>query len=182
MKFEQKVCEHIPGLMRYAFALCGEKAQAEDLVQDCLERALRKRHLWRPASTIKPWLFRILYHIYLNQRGSARYRKESLTENAGEDLAEPSGHETALHCRDAMAAIYRLPEEQRSALLLMVLEGPSYKEAAEILGVNAGTLRSRVSRARETVRKCCGEEGSKSSAEISGERITQSGVLLQRVK
>ena len=96
MTFEQKVCEHIPGLMRYAFALCGEKAQAEDLVQDCLERALRKRHLWRPASTIKPWLFRILYHIYLNQRGSARYRKESLREMRGRIW--PSHPGTRLRC------------------------------------------------------------------------------------
>ncbi|WP_051687214.1 RNA polymerase sigma factor [Microbulbifer sp. HZ11] len=182
MKFEQKVCEHIPGLTRYALALCAEKSQAEDLVQDCMERALRKRHLWRPASTLKPWLFRMLYRIYLNQRSSARARKESLVENAGEDVAISSGHEAALDCRDAMSAIQRLPEEQRSALLLIVLENPSYREAADILGVNAGTLRSRVSRARESVRKACAENVPDTGGSLTCERTTANGTILQRVK
>lgn len=180
MKFEDKVCEQIPGLTRYAFALCGEKSQADDLVQDCMERALRKRHLWRPGNTIKPWLFRMLYRIFLNHRGSARLRRESLMENAGEDVSVPSGHEARLHCRDAMSAIAQLPEDQRAALLLMVLENPSYKEASAILGVNPGTLRSRISRAREFVRNACQVESAEHNK--MEDRMTNCGTLLRRVK
>ena len=194
MNFEQKVCEQIPGLTRYAFVLCGERALAEDLVQDCMERALRKRHLWRPSSTVKPWLFRMLYRIYLNHRSSARVRRESLTDNISEEIAIPSGHEATLQYRDAMAAIERLPEDQRAALLLMVLENPSYKEAAKILGVNAGTLRSRVSRAREFVRQACTEKSgqvpeglmtnpmkSPMKDPMKETKVTSGGTVLRRV-
>lgn len=76
MSFEQQICDQIPHLRRYATALCGDPGAADDLVQDCLERALRKRHLWRPSGRLRSWLFRMLYRLYINQRTSAPVRKE----------------------------------------------------------------------------------------------------------
>lgn len=155
MNFERKVCDQIPHLRRYALSLCGERLAAEDLVQDCLERALNKRHLWRSSGAIRSWLFRMLYRIYLNQRSAARVQREVPVANAGEDCAVGAGQETHVHCCDAVAAVDTLPPEQRAALMLMVLESPSYEEAARILDINVGTLRSRLSRAREAVRNYC---------------------------
>lgn len=153
--FEQRISEHIPDLRRYAQALCRDPAAADDLVQDCLERALRKRHLWRPRGRLRSWLFRILYRIHLNEQSSARVRRESLRADADHTLAaEPRG-DARVRCGDVVAALDVLPPEQQAALLLMVLEAPSYREAARILDVNVGTLRSRLSRARETLRRHC---------------------------
>lgn len=159
MSFERKVCEQIPHLQRYALSLCGDRLAAEDLVQDCLERALNKRHLWGSSGAIRSWLFRILYRIYLNQRSAARARREVAVADAGAGCAVAAGHESQLQCRDAVAAIDTLPPEQRAALMLMVLESPSYEEAARILDINVGTLRSRLSRAREGVRSYCARGG-----------------------
>ncbi len=123
-------------------------------------------------------------------------------ENAGEEVLVPSGHEARLLCRDAMSAIERLPEDQRAALLLIVLENPSYKEASEILGINSGTLRSRISRARESVRDACADTSDERSEAVSegadaegfvsksvaseetrsSGRMTSGGTVLQRVK
>lgn len=155
MSFEQKVCDQIPHLRRYARSLCGDDTEAEDLLQDCLERALRKRHLWRTSGAIRSWLFRLLYNVYLNQRVSARARRESTAPDAGAALAVDPRQESHVQYCDAVAAIDILPPEQRAALMLIVLEGPSYKEAAQILDINIGTLRSRLSRARETLRRHC---------------------------
>lgn len=155
MSFERKVCEQIPHLKRYALSLCGDRQAADDLVQDCLERALNKRHLWRSRGAIRSWMFRILYRIYLNRCSAASRRWEVSTPDAGEGCVVGSGHESRMECRDAVAAMDRLPPDQRAALMLMVLENPSYEEAARILGINIGTLRSRLSRARESVRRYC---------------------------
>lgn len=151
--FEERICGQIPGLRRYARALCREASAADDLVQDCVERALRKRHLWRPHGSLRGWLFRMLYRLYLNGASSARRRKERLVPAANDGRAEAARQEDAAHCGELLAAVDSLPEEQRSALLLMALEGPDYREAARILEIPVGTLRSRLARAREAVRR-----------------------------
>lgn len=173
MSFEEKVCEQIPHLRRYARSLSGSAMEAEDLVQDCLERALRKRHLWRTRGGIRPWLFRLLYNLFLNHRSSARVRRESASADAGQELEVDAAQESQLECRDAVQAVNALPPEQRAALMLMVLEAPSYQEAAKVLGINIGTLRSRLSRAREAVRRHC---------ESDAEPEPASGSFLRRVK
>lgn len=153
MSFERRICDQIPHLQLYARALCDNPGQAEDLVQDCLERALRKRHLWMPGRSVRPWLFRMLYRLYLNDRASARRRWESLAPDAGLERPQEARQEPFLACHEAIEAMRALPPEQRAALLLMVLESPGYAEAARILGIKVGTLRSRLSRARETLRQ-----------------------------
>lgn len=153
MSYEQQVCDQIPHLRRYALALCGDPAEADDLLQDCLERALRKRHLWRPGSRLRAWLFRMLYRLYLNQRASAPRRREVTDPDPGAWRTVPPSQEEHAECLRALADLDQLPTEQRAALLLVALENPGYREAARILDIKVGTLRSRLSRARETLRQ-----------------------------
>lgn len=157
--FNESVCRHVPALRRYARALCREACAADDLVQDCVERALRKRHLWRPPGSLRAWLFRMLHRLYLNGVQSATRRREWLVPQAREGHAGRATQEDAAHCSDLLAVVDTLPEEQRAALLLMALEGPDYREAARILEIPVGTLRSRLARARETVRQRSGRRG-----------------------
>jgi len=153
--FETKICEQIPHLRRYARALCDDPVNADDLVQDCLERALNKRHLWRPRSRMRPWLFRMMYRQYLNRVGSARARREVTFQDPAADLCAGGDQSTLANSYDVLTAVGTLPPEQRAVLMLMVLEAPDYREAASLLGIRVGTVRSRLSRARESVRQHC---------------------------
>lgn len=153
MDFNRRICAEIPHLRRYARALCGDTDQADDLVQDCLERAMRKRHLWRPAGRLRAWLFRVLYRLFLNNRDAARNRREVLRAQPGDEQAVHAAvGEAQVYCFEVLAAVDRLPDHQRAALLLIALEAPGYREAAWMLGIRVGTLRSRIARAREQVR------------------------------
>ena len=147
----------IPRLRRYARALTRDVAAADDLVQDCLTRALGKLHLWQKGTDLRAWLFTILHNQYVN------YVRRSVREGAavglsdGEPLlirAPQQGQR--LELRDLERAIAKLPEEQQSAILLVGLEGMRYEEVATVLGVPVGTIRSRLSRGRETLRRLVG--------------------------
>lgn len=141
----------IPHLRRYARALVGEREAADDLVQDTLERAWRKRHLWRPSGRLRGWLFRMLYRLYLDARPRSARRHEkliSLDALRAELPARTRADPARLYCRDVLNAIDALPPRQRAILLLVALEQPSYQEGARMLGLRVGTFRSRLSRAR----------------------------------
>ena len=152
-QFEQDVCQHIPHLRRYAYALSGDIHRADDLVQDCLERALKKRHLWRRRGSLKSWLLKMLYRLHINHVQSAHQRREVLSDESDLDRPTAATQEWHIACQQALTEVQGLPKEQRDALLLMVLEGPSYKDAARILNIRMGTLRSRLARARESLRQ-----------------------------
>jgi RNA polymerase sigma-70 factor, ECF subfamily len=143
----------IPHLRRYARALMRDTDAADDLVQDCLERALRKRQLWRRQGSMRSWLFRMLYNVFLNTRNAQR--RDRLTvpfEAIAPTMAESPRQEKYVECRDIAEALDQLPEQQYAAIMLIALEGLSYDEAAWVLGIPVGTLRSRLSRGRETLR------------------------------
>jgi RNA polymerase sigma-70 factor (ECF subfamily) len=147
------ISREIPRLRRYAYSLTRNREYADDLVQDCLERAIRKRHLWHRHGSIRGWLFRILYHVFLNQR-ALRIKIDSQLDLANIELAgQEAGPDHRLVCNDIVGAMQELPHEQRSALLLTAVEGLSYDEAAGVLGVSIGTLRSRLSRGRDRLRE-----------------------------
>jgi RNA polymerase sigma-70 factor (ECF subfamily) len=145
------IITHIPHLRRYARALTGDHASAEDLVQDTLERAWTRMALWRPGSDIRAWLFTIMHNLYVNQiKAAARgQRKGNQTDL---DVSVSPAQENRLELRDLNKALQRLPDEQREVVLLIGLEQLSYDEAAKILRVPIGTVMSRLSRGREQLR------------------------------
>jgi RNA polymerase sigma-70 factor (ECF subfamily) len=140
----------IPRLRRYARALVGNRAAADDLVQDTLERALAKLHLYRRGTDLRAWLFTVMHNVYVNQLRSAR--PAAPLEEGMPELARAPREGDALELRDLERAVRRLPPEQREVLLLVALEDMSYEEAARTLGIPIGTVMSRLSRAREKLR------------------------------
>lgn len=149
----------IPALRRYAVALVRDREAAEDLVQDCLERALSRRHLWRGSGSIRAWLFRIL--LNLRRDGARRSGRAALVliEAPDAEAAQAGGQEAHLALAELHRAIGRLPEDQRAALLLVALEGLSLAEAASALAIPEGTLVSRLGRARAALRAMTGRDG-----------------------
>lgn len=148
------IARQIPQLRRYALALTGSRDRADDLVQDCLERALRKRHLWTRRGSIRNWLFRLLHRTHIDQyRKRPRYEVAATTEVIDAAVVQPSNQERRVDCRMIAEALDRLPEEQRAVILLVALEGFGYDEVAEILRVPIGTVRSRLSRGRQSLRQ-----------------------------
>ena len=147
----------IPRLRRYARALARDVAAADDLVQDCLARALGKLHLWQEGTDLRAWLFTILHNQYVNQVRRAVREGAAVGLSETEPMLTRAPHQgKRLELRDLERAIAKLPEEQRSVILLVGLEGMRYEEVAEVLDVPVGTVRSRLSRGREALRRLMG--------------------------
>ena len=143
----------VPALRRFARALTRNADRADDLVQDCLERALRKQGLFRPTGTIQAWLFAILVNVWRNSARSLRRRGDHVPfEALSVEPAIPAPQPGRIALAELSRAIDALPVDQREALLLVALEGFGYEEAASILKIPAGTLMSRLSRARAALR------------------------------
>lgn len=142
----------IPALRRYAFALLRDNDQADDLVQDCLERAIRKRVLWRKGSSMRAWLFTILHNVHINQiQKRLACREATLEENDWVTHLDPRDTDSLMG--DIVKCLEKLSEEQRQVLLLVALEGFSYREVSNILKLPMGTVMSRLARARESMKK-----------------------------
>ncbi len=145
---------HIPALRRYAWALLRDDHAADDLVQDCLERAISRWHLRRRDGNLKAWLFTMQRNLFLNGARQRTRRGPHLGVEALENVASPEGlQDSTLGVRDVLAGLDLLPEEQRSVLLLVGVEDLSYEETAQVLQVPIGTVMSRLSRAREKMRQ-----------------------------
>jgi len=150
----------IPRLRRYARALVGERSAADDLVQDTLERAWTKLHLYREGTDLRAWLFTVMHNVHVNQVRAAR--PTAALEEDMPELAQRAVQGDALLVRDLERAIAALPAAQREVLLLVGLEDLSYDETARVLGIPIGTVMSRLARAREKVRVMMhGKGGSK---------------------
>ncbi|MEX8192334.1 RNA polymerase sigma factor [Comamonas guangdongensis] len=151
---------HIPRLRRYARALAGDAALADDLVQDTLERACQKWALWRPPAAasadqvqkaLRSWLLTLMHNLYANQwQQSARHRTVELDETM-DPVHDPTA-KLALQL-DLERALAMLAPQAREVLLLIGMEQFSYGETAQMLGVPVGTVMSRLSRAREQLRR-----------------------------
>ena len=143
------VVPYIPNLRRYARALVGDRHAADDLVQDTLERAVRKFHLWRPGN-LRAWLFSVMHNVFVNQLKSRRIAPSAeLDENfAG---ATTPGWVTDVH--DLERGLGLLPAEQREVVLMVSLEDLSYEEVSRALGIPIGTVMSRLSRGRDRLRR-----------------------------
>jgi RNA polymerase sigma-70 factor (ECF subfamily) len=147
----------IPRLRRYARALTRDASRADDLVQSCLTRAIAKQHLWQPGTDLRAWLFTILHNQHVNEVRRAMREGVSIpVEDMAPVLTVHSNAIATLELRDLEAAIAKLPQEQRQVILLVGLEGMHYEQVADILGVPVGTVRSRLSRGREQLRRLTG--------------------------
>ena len=148
----------IPRLRRYARALTRDFSRADDLVQNCLTRAVAKQHLWQYGTDLRAWLFTILHHQHVNDvRRSIREGSHVMLDELPELTAQPDAI-AALQLRDLEAALGKLQLEQRQVILLVGLEEMSYEEVANILNVPVGTVRSRLSRGRDQLRRLMGME------------------------
>ena len=156
-QFLDEIEAAVPALRRYARALTRDTDRADDLVQDCLERAIRKRSLWRPTGPLQAWLFRILLNIHRNNARTLRRRGDHIALDAMPiEPSTPATQPGRVALAELGRALDTLPLEQREALLLVVLDGASYTEAAAILAIPAGTLMSRLGRARAALRTLTG--------------------------
>jgi RNA polymerase sigma-70 factor (ECF subfamily) len=151
------IIAEIPRLRRYARALTRDREAADDLVQDCLERAWSRFHLWRRRDNLRAWLFTIMHNLHANHVRRAKSRPATtsldLVEGSARLPALRPAQEDGLETRGIAAALDQLPEEQRQVLLLVALEQLSYEEAAQVLDIPIGTVMSRLSRARERLRR-----------------------------
>src|SRR3982751_1457655 len=150
MNEAERLVDLIPRLRRYARALVGDRASADDLVQDTLERAWAKLHLYRRGTDLRAWLFTVMHNVHVNKLRATR--ATDMLEDEMPELAQRGAQSDALVVRDLERAIARLPAEQRAVLLLVTLEDMSYDEVARTLEVPIGTVMSRLSRAREKLR------------------------------
>jgi RNA polymerase sigma-70 factor (ECF subfamily) len=146
----------IPRLRRWARVLTRDVIAADDLVQDCLARALEKSHLWIPGTDLRAWLFTMLYRRHVSQI-RRRTRHDAIEiQDAPRTWMSPPGQPTRLELRDLQRALAKLPAQQRSVILLIGLEGMRYEEAAAVVNVPVGTIRSRVARGRKSLRAMTG--------------------------
>ena len=145
----------MPALRRYARSLVRDRQEVDDLVHDCLVRALDQLHTRREEGDLRAWLFTIMHNLFVSRarRNKARARTVSLEEVNQDDLAVGSTQDGHMQARDLVRALDDLSEEQRSVLLLVTVEDLSYAQVAQVLGIPIGTVMSRLSRARERLRQ-----------------------------
>lgn len=139
-----------PRLRRFAVALTGSRAEGDDLVQHACERALTRTYQWQPGSRLDSWLFRIIQNTWADERKSARSRTQAPIEAATGEIGDDGVRraEARLTLDNVYRELCNLPEEQRAVLTLVCVDGLSYREVAEILGIPVGTVMSRVARGR----------------------------------
>lgn len=146
--FKQDLIREMPNLRAFAVSLCGSASMADDLVQETLLRAWSKWDKFQPGTSLRAWLFTILRNIYYsNCRKSVREVQDSDNTYA-QRLVVPGDQESHVDLEDFRKALKKLPIEQREVLILVGASGVSYEEAAAICGVEIGTIKSRLSRAR----------------------------------
>ena len=157
------IVPYIPNLRRYARALVGDRDGADDLVQDTLERAVRKFHLWRPGD-LRAWLFSIMHNVFVNQLKARKIAPEvEIDENM---IAAPIPTATSVDVLDLQRALLCLAPEQREVLLLIALEDMTYADVSGALGIPIGTVMSRLSRGREKLRRLMNGEVSRSGLRV----------------
>lgn len=145
----QLIVPYIPNLRRYARALVGDREGADDLVQDTLERAVRKFHLWRPGD-LRAWLFSIMHNVFVNQ---LKARKIAYEVEIDDTIAAPISTVTSTDLMDLDRGLAAISPDQREVILLIALEDMTYAEVGRALGIPIGTVMSRLSRGREKLRR-----------------------------
>ena len=160
MDFESGLTQCLPRLRRFAHALSHNRADADDLTQSTLERALSARGQWQAGTRLDSWLYRIMRNLWIDTaRSRARKAKVEAPPEAGVTVGvDPRpGMEASLDLATVMTAMARLPDEQREVVALILVEGFGYRETAELLGLPIGTVSSRLVRGRTALLHLVGE-------------------------
>lgn len=159
----------LPRLRRFAVSLTGNPSDADDLVQDTIERALKNLHRWKPGTRLDSWMYRIAQNLWIDTVRSHRVRKTDNIDPPESAVAFDGARaaEARLTFADTCRALAALPEEQRVVVALVLIEGVAYREAAEILQVPIGTVTSRLARAREALSARVFGSGAKSPEALS---------------
>jgi len=153
----------IPRLRRYARVLTGEATRADDLVQETLARAWEKRRLWAAGTDLRAWLFTIMHNVFVNQRATARRDAHNVSlddddNGVARELSVRPNQQARVEIIEIARELARLPSEQREVLILAAVEELRYEEIANVLSIPIGTVMSRLSRAREKLRRAMGHE------------------------
>jgi len=150
----QAIIEEIPRLRRYARSLLRDRDAADDLVQDSLERALSRMESWTTGDSPRRWLFTIMHHLFVDQLRRAKRHVPAVTmmPETIDALAVAPQQPDKVASTEVLSALQQIAPERRAALTLVAVEGLSYADAANVLGIPAGTLMSRIARGREELR------------------------------
>lgn len=157
--FDSELTQLLPRLRRFAHALSRDPAQADDLAQMTLERALRSREQWQPGTRLDSWAYRIMRNLWIDTvRARGRRQKFEAPPEAGASVGEDprEAMDSAIDLKRAMAAMERLPDEQREVVALILVEGFGYRETAEMLDLPIGTVSSRLVRGRTALLEMLG--------------------------
>jgi RNA polymerase sigma-70 factor, ECF subfamily len=149
-----RIIAFLPRLRRFCMALTGSNDQCDDLLQETVERALTRIEQWQAGTSLESWMFRIAQNLHIDRIRTQGRRGQSVDIDEMDDMAGDDGRtivEDRSELAHAQAAMAALPEEQRTVLALVVIDGRSYKEAAAILELPIGTVMSRISRARHAI-------------------------------
>jgi RNA polymerase sigma-70 factor (ECF subfamily) len=151
---KRAILAEIPRMRRYARALLRDRETADDLVQDSLERALSRLDNWRSGESPQRWLLTIMHNLFIDNKRRLARRGETLplSQDMGESIVSPPSQFESVVTREVFEALQAIAPERREALLLVAVEGLTYAEAASVLGIPAGTVMSRIARAREELR------------------------------
>lgn len=156
--FEQQVLDLLPRLRRFAAGLAGNAADGDDLCQNCVERALASREQWQAGTRLDSWMYRIMRNLWIDEtRARSRRSQTFVGEEAGLSVGGDGAQEAQVELGNIDRAMGQLPPEQREAVLLVMVEGYGYREAAEIVGCPVGTLNSRLVRGRDALMAMMGE-------------------------
>lgn len=152
---------HIASLRRYAYVLCRNDADADDLVQQALVKAIAGAHTYRPDQDLRAWLFSILHNAFVSQQRqfARRARAARFLESTLRETDTPPDQEQHVEAQQTLNMLSRLTPDQQSVLVLIAVEGLSYAEAAKTLDVPIGTLMSRLARGREELRRLLASDG-----------------------
>jgi RNA polymerase sigma factor (sigma-70 family) len=147
-----------PRLRRFAIGLSGNLSDGDDLCQMTIERALANRSRWEEGMRLDSWMYRIMRNIWIDEGRKATRRMQTfVAEKAGAGIGGDGAQEAAVELNNVDRAMQTLPKDQREAVLLVMVEGYSYKEAADIVGCPVGTLNSRIVRGRDALMVALGE-------------------------
>jgi RNA polymerase sigma-70 factor (ECF subfamily) len=166
----------LPRLWAFSLRLCGNQHDAEDLLQRACVRGLERAHQLQPGTSPLSWMFSIVHSTWLNELRARNVRSRSSMEwddNFLETVPDPGARNPADSVSEIIAAVERLPDAQRTVMLVVAVEGFSYAEAAEVLGVPIGTIMSRLSRARQTIGAQFSDHDTSSARSSKNQRAAQ---------